>query len=287
MHSSLSLLSSIIPFRFCSRKNDRCQVDSVSRTNCKKCRLRKCLDIGMRPEKVDRVRKKRQMKVEVKAEDEGREAEESCLSSSVENSSPVTTEMYSMDRLSLEPLEPTPRQGGRWGIPAGAAGVDVARLAGAAGVDVARLAEETIAQEPRPWVPATVNTIVQSRSPVIVQNIDPQFELTFEEDFKIHELLVRKDNVLDSYFNLMFELPSVHDMFVNFLKLCNQPEQPVVCGMNIDDVKRFNKFISGNVASGGIVRQSLEMYDEYKQVDDHAKTETFMFTIEVMALCTR
>ena len=38
--------------RFCSRKTDNCQVDAVSRTNCKKCRLKKCLAIGMKPEKV-------------------------------------------------------------------------------------------------------------------------------------------------------------------------------------------------------------------------------------------
>ena len=35
-----------------------------------------------------------------------------------------------------------------------------------------------------------VNTIVQSRHPVIVFNGDPEFELTFEKDFRIHELLV-------------------------------------------------------------------------------------------------
>ena len=39
-------------WRFCSRKTDNCQVDTVSRTNCKKCRLKKCLAIGMKPEKV-------------------------------------------------------------------------------------------------------------------------------------------------------------------------------------------------------------------------------------------
>ena len=35
-----------------------------------------------------------------------------------------------------------------------------------------------------------MNTIVQTRHPVIVFNGDPEFELTFEEDFRIHELLV-------------------------------------------------------------------------------------------------
>ena len=34
-------------------------IDAVTRTHCKRCRLEKCLSIGMRPEKVDRVGGKR------------------------------------------------------------------------------------------------------------------------------------------------------------------------------------------------------------------------------------
>merc|ERR1739838_780919 len=56
-------------YRYCSRKTDACVVDAVSRTNCKKCRFQKCLQVGMKPEKVDRVRKKNKIiKTEIKEE---------------------------------------------------------------------------------------------------------------------------------------------------------------------------------------------------------------------------
>jgi len=268
-------------YRFCSRKTDNCQVDAVSRTNCKKCRLKKCLAIGMKPEKVDRVRKKRALKleVEVKTEDTQENSESEVSSSGAEaGSNPVQQGM--MEKLVLEPLEPVPPSRG-WGS--------------RSGVDLGRLAEECVAEGPAltwPNTPATqthhpVNTIVQTRHPVIVFNGDPEFELTFEEDFRIHELLVRKDNVLDSFYSLLSQMPKFHEVFLNFTRLCNNPEQfsmPCLC---MDDVKRFAKMVGQNIASDGIIRQSLEMYDEYKQVDDRVKTETFCFSIKVMGFAIR
>jgi len=85
-------------------------VDTVSRTNCKKCRLKKCLAIGMKPEKVDRVRKKRALKLEeVEVKTEGtRENSESELSGAEAGSSPLQ-QVGLTERLELEPLEPVPR----------------------------------------------------------------------------------------------------------------------------------------------------------------------------------
>jgi len=272
-------------YRFCSRKTDNCQVDTVSRTNCKKCRLKKCLAIGMKPEKVDRVRKKRALKLEeleVKTEDT-RENSESELSGAEAGSSPLQ-QVGLTERLVLEPLEPVPR---------------LSKWRSHPGVDLGRLAEECVAEGPsRVWPnPAplveslsqspTVNTIVQSRHPVIVFNSDPEFELTFEEDFRIHELLVRKDNVLDSFYSLVSQMPKFHEVFLNFTRLCNNPDQFSFPAMDIDDVKRFAKMVGQNIASDGIMRQSLEMYDEYKQVDNRVKTETFCFSIKAMAFAIR
>jgi len=269
-------------YRFCSRKTDNCQVDAVSRTNCKKCRLKKCLAIGMKPEKVDRVRKKRALKleVEIKTEDTQENSESELSSSSGPETGTSPLQQGMMDRLVLEPLEPVPPRRG-WGS--------------RTGVDLGRLAEECVAEGPAlTWqnTPATqthhpVNTIVQTRHPVIVFNGDPEFELTFEEDFRIHELLVRKDNVLDSFYSLLSEMPKFHEVFLNFTRLCNNPEQFSMPCHRIDDVKRFAKMVCQNIASDGIIRQSLEMYDEYKQVDDRVKTETFCFSIKVMGFAIR
>ena len=37
-------------------RTDACVMDAVSGTKCKRCRLEKCLEIGMRPEKVEKKR---------------------------------------------------------------------------------------------------------------------------------------------------------------------------------------------------------------------------------------
>ena len=148
-----------------------------------------------------------------------------------------------------------------------------------------------------------VNTIVQSRHPVIVFNGDPEFELTFEEDFRIHELLVglffskrfmwiqsqalvvffsQKNYVNSKSSNLgakrqcpwLFLQPCLSDaqvswgqkkppicsqtiansiltllqmhsdqVFLNFTRLCNNPDQFSFPAMEIDDVKRFAKMV--------------------------------------------
>jgi len=43
----------------CSRGTDNCVIDPVNRTNCKLCRFNKCIEVGMLPEKVDKVARKR------------------------------------------------------------------------------------------------------------------------------------------------------------------------------------------------------------------------------------
>ena len=44
----------------CVRGDDSCQVNSITRTNCKKCRYDRCLEVGMRPELVDASLRRKQ-----------------------------------------------------------------------------------------------------------------------------------------------------------------------------------------------------------------------------------
>ena len=46
--------------------------------------------------------------------------------------------------------------------------------------------------------------------------LDPVLELTFEEEFKIHELVVRKEFLQDSIFTLLLEVPCLKNFFFNF-----------------------------------------------------------------------
>jgi len=44
----------------CVRGDDLCQVNSITRTNCKRCRYARCLEVGMKPELVDATLKRKQ-----------------------------------------------------------------------------------------------------------------------------------------------------------------------------------------------------------------------------------
>ena len=174
-----------------------------------------------------------------------------------------------------------------------------------------------------------VNTIVQSRHPVIVFNGDPEFELTFEEDFRIHELLVvfvsQKNYVNSKSSNpgakrqcpWLFLQPCLSDAQVSWgqksfnmqpdnsklysnsssdafwsgvpeLHAPLQQSRPVIVpsdghrrrqalrqnGRQDLVLQLFYIFflqVGQNIASDGIMRQSLEMYDEYKQVSTTCK----------------
>ena len=44
----------------CVRGDNMCQVNSITRTNCKRCRYARCLAVGMKPELVDATLKRKQ-----------------------------------------------------------------------------------------------------------------------------------------------------------------------------------------------------------------------------------
>ena len=114
---------------------------------------------------------------------------------------------------------------------------------------------------------------------------NPEFDLTFEEDFKIHELIVRKENVLDTMLSLVIELTNFKETATNFSSF------PVssVESTPLDEISKImvKEQVLGDIAHGGILRQSLEMFDDQRMVDDRVKSETFSFTVSVMQLCLR
>ena len=45
----------------------------------------------------------------------------------------------------------------------------------------------------------------------------PTFNLTFEEDFKIHELMVRKEKLFEEFYNIFLEFPYFVSLWKRFL----------------------------------------------------------------------
>ena len=49
------------------------------------------------------------------------------------------------------------------------------------------------------------------------KNLSPTFNLTFEEDFKIHELMVRKEKLFEEFYNIFLEFPNFVNLWKRFL----------------------------------------------------------------------
>jgi len=266
-------------YRYCSRKTDNCVVDTVSRTNCKKCRFQKCLKVGMKPEKVDRVRKKAKLiKTEVKEEiaDEIEQGEEFALfreskrKTSVNSSDSSTSiDINALVEECIFEEVTSPDETDYLSLPV--------TLDEGDSVSIMHIEEESFKKE---------NESYELQHPSVIVRSPPVFSLTFEEDFKIHELLVRKENLFDGIWQTFMEQPDFLTYWEKFLTSVNS-KKSVLTGIGTHMVELFRKHAISNFINGGVIRQSLDMFDEYKNVDESVKTETFFFSMSVFFLCIR
>ena len=231
----------------------------------------------MKPEKVDRVRKKAKLiKAEVKEEitDEIEQGAEFALfretrrktSESSQDSGTSIDISALVEECIFEEVK-SPDEGDYFNLPVTLDEGDF----------IIQNEEENFTQE-------IVQREIRNHS-VIVRS-PPVLNLTFEEDFKIHELLVRKENLFDGIFQTFMDQPEFLPHWKQFLTSVNS-KQSVLAGTGTRMVELFRKHIITNFMNGGIIRQSLDMFDEYKNVDESVKTETFLFSISVFFLVIR
>ena len=117
---------------------------------------------------------------------------------------------------------------------------------------------------------------------------EPVFNFTFEEEFKIYELVARKDSLLDAIFGMITEIPQFKMLILNFLSsgefgYNKSSEQQ----LRKDGFQTLKSVFGINLNSGGKIRACLDMFDEYKHVDEEVKNETFDFSLKVHQICTR
>eukprot|EP00090_Calanus_glacialis_P045837 TRINITY_DN8746_c0_g1_i1.p1 TRINITY_DN8746_c0_g1~~TRINITY_DN8746_c0_g1_i1.p1 ORF type:complete len:445 (+),score=140.52 TRINITY_DN8746_c0_g1_i1:23-1357(+) len=120
------------------------------------------------------------------------------------------------------------------------------------------------------------------------KNLSPTFNLTFEEDFKIHELMVRKENLFEEFYNIFLEFPNFVSLWKRFLFQIQTCSPVIQSGVPADSYDcNMKNMVRDNFVKGGLVRHALEMFDEFKYVPDHVKTETIEFSLTVLQICIR
>ena len=115
----------------------------------------------------------------------------------------------------------------------------------------------------------------------------PDLDFTFEEEFRIYELLVRKENLLDGMFEISLQFPKFLEIWKDFLlshgKLMTQEYRK-----NWDQINETVSYnYNYNFSTGGSIWHSLDMFDEFKKVNQYVKIETLGFSLIVFRVFKR
>ena len=173
----------------------------------------------MMPDRVDMVQRKRGRKTEAKAKTVDRTQKEANLDTpkSSNDSSPLNTvdlDSSPHDEMSVE-MEIL--------VEEHTVSVDMESLVEehihTVSVDIEGLVEEC-------FLDINYSPGAGQRASVIYQG--PVFEITFEEEFKIHELVVRKEFLQDSIFTLLFGVPFINSCISSFILTGRKPKDKIL-----------------------------------------------------------
>ena len=245
------------------RGKGECQVDPVTRTNCKSCRLARCRKAGMEDARVDRVERKLGRLKETKRKP------------TIEYEAPVCTVEDRQEDNDVTEVDNVERS--------------VERFSGSS-IDMDSLVEECFEEQAHDTCKGDPKISAISFSSLL-NNTDPIFDLTFEEEFKIHELVVRKESLFDTMICVLLQVPEVSFVFNQFLSGPHPRGSPGIRSalqwLLKEGKGKVREIIFNQLEEGGQIRACLDMFDEYKHVAESAKKETFQFSLRVLHICTR
>ena len=143
-------------------------------------------------------------------------------------------------------------------------------------VDIDSLVEECFSENVVSCYESTENVNISGKI------LDLPFLWTHEEEFKIYELLVNKEMLLDTFFKLIFQFPRYLEAFKKDILSfgCGEGTKSdfqILCD-------RCPRFVDHNLASDVPVRQSFDML---VKVEEKVKTEVLHFTLPIFRVCLR
>ena len=143
-------------------------------------------------------------------------------------------------------------------------------------VDIDSLVEECFSEDIVPFYKSSENVENTGRL------CEVPFVWTHEEEFKIFELLVNKEMLLDTFWKLIFQFPRYMEAFKKDLLSFgsgrgSKSDFQILCD-------RSPRFVDHNLASDVSVRQA---FDRFEKVKENVKTEVLHFTLPIFRVCMR
>ena len=204
----------------------------------------------MRPEKVDKVKRKH-LGTKIEELDKQRERALPKIVFDVETDEVFTEKVIDVQNSNISPSD-----------------------SGEANVDISCLVEECILQEQLEHEGNCEKDYIHDL------RCSPSLQLTHEEEFKIYELFVRKENLMDGLFRIFFHFPGFLEAYKKSLLSFHNPAFVRILDQKI-------VFLESDIASGGTIRQCLNMFDEFKNVSENVKTEALQFSLSVFRVYNR
>eukprot|EP00090_Calanus_glacialis_P047041 TRINITY_DN9527_c0_g1_i4.p1 TRINITY_DN9527_c0_g1~~TRINITY_DN9527_c0_g1_i4.p1 ORF type:complete len:389 (-),score=81.52 TRINITY_DN9527_c0_g1_i4:750-1853(-) len=201
----------------CRSNSDNCTLTRKTGGKCRKCRHKKCIQVGMNPEHVNRLKNK--------------------INAIKDNE----IEVEEIKRESI---------------------------------DIKDLAEDCFMEE----TTKPVDSAIMPRAPV--------FKLTLEEEFKIHELSVRREFLFDQMFTFILQI-STFENWENFLMSICRGQYDPAGKWNIFDRFETDYYTNLKRLNGSPIQASLSMFEGFQDIDEKLKIEMIEFTMPLQIMYIR
>ena len=114
---------------------------------------------------------------------------------------------------------------------------------------------------------------------------NPDLGMTFEEEFKMYELIVRREHLMDRMFEVSLEFPNFLEKWRNCIESNNYEH------ILTNDYKKFmrekQEKLFNSPRDTNSISAALNMFDELKHVNQTVKIETLKSSLHSMQLSVR